>query len=484
MRRTASRLAASITVAAIAVALPLPAAAQPSSQPSSPAPAKPDSMAKPPPLPADFPLPGGTDPDTKYNLANECIGSLNQGTDLKNKPWGQLQLRFDELHHFATGKGQVVAVIDTGVKQHAYFGGRVLPGGDFVIPDKRGLEDCDGHGTEVAGIIAANPPAGSDIGFKGIAPDAQILSIRQSSANYKGNRPTAAKPEGEDLPAGTLETLAKAVVSAANQGASVINMSVDNCRPVASGPITEAEKQLQAALRYAFEQKNVVLVASAGNTGEHGCPDQRNGIDPNRPTHIVTPPWFSDYVISVAAMNRNGDPAEFSVQGPWVTVAAPGTDIISLDPATDGLANMQVLPGNKQVSIQGTSFAAPYVAGLAALIRERYPELTAKQVMERVKLSSSHPAAPGGRDNLVGYGMINPIGALTTLIPSEQGVAADPALDVRAVMPAPEQKDWTPMRVALVGAGGGVLLLLLTLFVVHTVRRNRPGARKEVRGSA
>ncbi|WP_018682796.1 type VII secretion-associated serine protease mycosin [Actinokineospora enzanensis] len=482
MTRTATRVAAALAVATFAIALPLPASAQ--KQPVTTTTAQaPDSMATPPPLAPDFPVPSGTDPDTAYALSTNCIGSLNQGVDLKNKPWGQLQLRFDELHHFATGKGQLVAVIDTGVKDHPYFGGRVTPGGDFVVPDKRGLEDCDGHGTEVAGIIAANPPAGSDIGFKGIAPDAKILSIRQSSANYKGKRPTAAKPEGEDVTAGTLETLAKAVVSAANQGARVINMSVDNCRPVSAGPITPAEQQLQAALRYAFEQKNVVLVASAGNTGEHGCPDQRNGSDPNRPTYIVTPPWFSEYVISVAAMSRNGDPADFSVQGPWVTVAAPGTDIISLDPATNGLANLQVLPDGKQVPIQGTSFAAPYVSGLAALIRERFPSLTARQVTERIKLSASHPAAPGGRDNSVGFGMVNPIGALTTLIPSEQGVEPDQPLELRAVLPATEVRDWTPMRVALIGTGGAVLLLLLTLFIVHTVRRNRGGSR-ESRGSA
>ncbi len=437
-------------------------------------------MAKPPPLPATVAVPTGNDPDTTYTLVNNCIGSLNQGVDLKNKPWGQLQLRFDDLHQFATGKGVTVGVIDTGVKQHPYLGGRVQPGGDFVIKDKQGLEDCDGHGTEVAGIIAANPPAGGDIGFRGIAPDATILSIRQSSGNYKGKR----GQDGKEDTAGTLETLAKAVVLAANEGARVINMSVDNCRPVSQGSITPAEQQLQAALRYAFEQKDVVLVASAGNTGEHGCPDQRNGVDPNKPTYIVTPPWFSDYVISVAAMSRTGDPADFSVQGPWVTVAAPGTDIISLDPATNGLANMQVLQDGKQVSIQGTSFAAPYVSGLAALIRERFPNLTAKQVMDRIKLSASHPAAPGGRDNAVGFGMINPIGALTTLIPSEQGVQPDTALDVKATLPAPEAKNWVPMQVALIGAGGGVLLLLITLFVMHTIRRNRPGAKTDIRGMA
>ncbi|SDD47695.1 type VII secretion-associated serine protease mycosin [Actinokineospora iranica] len=472
MRRITTRVAALVGAATLAMASPVPAVAQQAQQP--------DSMAKPPPLPPNFPVPSDMAPDAAYTQTKNCIGSLGQGVDLKNMPWGQIQLRFTDLHRFATGKGQKVAVIDTGVAPHPHFGGRVIAGGDLVDPKDQGLKDCDGHGTEVAGIIAANPPADSAISFRGIAPDAEIVSIRQSSANYEGER----GPEGRKQTAGTLETLAKAVVSAARQGVGVINMSVDNCRPVSQGPITNAEQQLQAALRYAYEQEDVVLVASAGNTGEHGCPDQRNGTDPNRPTHIVTPPWFSDYVISVAAMQRNGDPAQFSVQGPWVTVAAPGTEIISLDPATGGLANLQVQENGQQNPIQGTSFAAPYVAGLAALIRERFPHLNAKQVTERIKLTASHPAAPGGRDNLVGHGMINPIGALTTLIPSEQGVAPDATLDIKANLPAAEVKNWAPMQVALIGSGGGVVLLLLTLFVVHTVRRVRGEGKDDARGMA
>ncbi|CRK59981.1 Phage tail length tape-measure protein [Alloactinosynnema sp. L-07] len=442
---------------------------------------EPPSMAFPPPLEPGFPIPQGSSPDTTYNRATDCISSLNQGVDLKNKPWGQMHLRFDELHRFATGKDILVGVIDTGVKAHPYFQDRLQGGGDFVAPNN-GLEDCDGHGTEVAGIIAAKPPA--DIGFKGIAPDSRILSIRQSSTNYKGKRPNSANPNQETT-AGTIDTLAQAIVHAANQGVKVLNMSIDSCRPAAAHGISASEKGLQAALRYAFEVKDVVLVASAGNSGENGCPDATNGSDPNRPISIVTPPWFSEYVISVAAMTRTGDPAEFSVQGPWVTVAAPGTEIISLDPAinSSGLANMQVLANGNRTAIQGTSFAAPYVAGLAALIREKFPTLSAKQVTERIKITSSHPAAPGGRDNLVGHGMINPIGALTAMIPSEQGIAADGALDLKIDLPPPAVKDWTPMRVAVIGSGAGLLALLVTLLIVHTVRRNRRGGL-EPRGSA
>jgi membrane-anchored mycosin MYCP len=251
----------------------------------------------------------------------------------------------------------------------------------------------------------------------------------------------------------------------------VINMSVDSCRP--AGPITQPEVAVQAALRYALEDKNVVVVASAGNLNENGC-TQQNGPDSNRPTTIVTPPWFADYVISVAAMDRNGESAGFSVQGPWVSVAAPGTEIISLDPGNPrGLANLLLTKDGKPTTIQGTSFSAPYVAGLAALIRERYPNLTAKQVMNRIMVTASHPAATGGRDNLVGHGMINPVGALTAMIPSEQGIPADKPTNITFETSAPAVRNWTPVRVALLGSAGGVALLLLTLFVVHTVRTSR-----------
>ncbi|MCG8916651.1 type VII secretion-associated serine protease mycosin [Actinokineospora sp. PR83] len=477
----ARRIGAVLGAAAIALALPaVPASAQQQPPPAG-KPSPVDTKAVPPPLEPNWPVPKVGGPDTTYTPKTACIAPASgQRFDLKHKPWGQLEMQFDDLHQFSRGEGVTVAVIDTGVRKHDYL--TVRGGGDFVIAAHNGLEDCDGHGTEVAGIIAAHPPADGQIGFVGIAPGAEILSIRQSSANYEGKRPTAANPDPPAEPAGTLETLAQAVVSAANQGARVINMSVDSCRP-ADRPIQPSEKNLQAALRYAYETMDVVLVASAGNYGQD-CESGVNAGDPTRPDHLVLPPWFSEYVISVAAIQANGDPADFSVPGPWVTVAAPGTNIISLDPTTnDGLVNLQIVQGKSQ-EIQGTSFAAPYVAGLAALIRSHRKELSAKQVSDRIKLTAIHPAAPGGRDNRIGYGMINPLAALTAAIPAEKGIQPDQPLNMKAELPGPIVKNWAPMQVALIGSAGGLLLLLLTLFVVHTVRRNRGGGKDELRGMA
>lgn len=429
-----------------------------------------EGLAVPPPLPDGFGVPRDDgQPDVDYVRENDCIGSLPSTKPIEYKPWGQDRLRFGELATFATGRDQKVAVIDTGVSDHIHFGGRLEGGGDYVERGGTGLEDCDGHGTAVAGIIAADP-ADEAIGFQGIAPAARIVSIRQTSTNYKHTDPET----NESRPAGSLTTLTKAVIRAADtEGVTVINMSVNNCRSASLGPIREEERQLQAALRYAVEDRDIVVVASAGNVGEGSCSAQ-NGPDPRNPTQIVLPPWFADHVLSVAAMTEAGEAAEFSIQGPWVSVAAPGTDIVSLDPADpDQLVNRTYDKDRKEAPIQGTSFAAPYVAGLAALVRDRFEDLDAHQVMRRIKTTAAHPAATGGRDNLVGYGMIDPIAALTAFIPAEENIPRDEAVAVPFEMPPPYERDWGPARVAIIGTVGGVGLLLLTLFVTHTVRRNR-----------
>ncbi len=465
-----ARVLSVLAATSLAFASAAPAAV---AQPASPPPSSSDpgqGLATPPPLEPGYPVPADDGkPDRAYVLKTQCVSSRGSTVSLEHKPWGQDLLQFQEISRFATGKGQKVAVIDTGVSPHDYLGDRLEGGGDYVDEKDRGLKDCDGHGTEVAGIIAANPknPA---IGFRGIAPDARILSIRQSSANYEFTDPAT----NRGVAAGNLGTLAKAIVRAANTpGVTVINMSVDSCRPASAGGIVKPEKDVQSALRYAVEERNVVVVASAGNLPEGDCKEQ-NSPDPKNPTWLVIPPWFSEYVLSVAAMTETGDVAEFSMTGPWVSVAAPGTDIISLDPANrGGLANQTVDEKGNVQAIQGTSFAAPYVAGLAALVRERFKDLDARQVMHRIKATASHPAADGGHDNLVGFGMINPVAALTAFIPEEKDIPADKPLAVPFEMPPPYERDWTPMRVAMIGSGGGVGLLLLTLFVVHTVKRNR-----------
>ncbi|HEV8561248.1 MAG TPA: type VII secretion-associated serine protease mycosin, partial [Actinophytocola sp.] len=366
-----------------------------------------ETLVKPSPLPADFSLPRDRgEPDAKYEQKITCVTSLT-GPIPVQEPWGQARLDLRKAHGYATGAGQQVAVIDTGVNRHNFLGTRVTGGGDYVKPNSDGLEDCDGHGTEVAGIIAASPPYGSTE-FIGVAPQAKILSIRQSTAAY------TTKVDGAERAAGTLDTLAQAVINAANKNATVINITVNNCRTAGLGPINDAEQGLQAALRYAVEVKKAVVVVPAGD-----CQPQ-NGSDINHPNVISIPAWFSDYVISVASVKQDGRPTDSSLHGPWVSVAAPGTDIISLDPGNPTrLTERFISTEGKESRITGTAFASAYVAGLAALVREYRPQLTPKQVMNRIKYTANHPSAVDGWNDEVGFGLINPVAALTAQVPGE-----------------------------------------------------------------
>ncbi|WP_410621528.1 S8 family serine peptidase [Amycolatopsis sp. cmx-8-4] len=528
-RTTTALLAGTIGVLApLGVALPVWAQTAPAD----------GYYATPPPVDDSKLIPDERKPDKAYKQSKGCVqrAVLGQTVEIKNRPWGQEYLQIakaQDIVKAATGSaggGIKVAVVDTGVTPHPWLKDRLVSGGEYVSTPKSaapGLEDCDGHGTEVAGIIAGKPD-NPEVGFVGVAPDATIVSYRQLSENYEpdttppSSTPPASSsgtpssstnpPSGSEssLPpsgngggsgggdgtspgqtnsgrqlekagtAGTLKTLAEIIHGIAQRGeASVINMSVDNCR-AATGSITEGEQQVQAAVHYAASQ-NIVVIAAAGNATDT-CP-QNDQADARKPKTIVTPPWFADDVLSVGAIDSTGGVAPFSVHGPWVGVAAPGTQIISLDPAvgSPGLANLTFESGDKASEIQGTSFAAPYVAGLAALVRAKYPDLDAKKVINRIKETAQHPAAPGGRDNFVGYGVIDPVAALTQSLPSEVGVvASDPGPQMAQLPPANDHSS-TPMIVALAGTGGGLVALLITLFVMRTIRRNRPEPTGPVR---
>ncbi len=272
------------------------------------------------------------------------------------------------------GAGQRVAVIDTGVSRHPQLHD-VVPGGDYVSTGD-GTQDCDAHGTLVAGIIAAT------------ASEATLISIRQSSAKFA---PAMNRSRGG---VGDVDTMAQAVRTAADLGASVINISSVACVPVASALDDHA---LGAAVAYAVDVKNAVVVAAAGNTGGAAqCPPQRSDATWETVTVAVSPAWYDDYVLTVGSVNAEGTPSAFTLAGPWVDVAAPGEAVTSL--------------GTEPVS--GTSYAAPVVSGLAALIRARFPALTARQVMQRIESTARHP--PAGRDPLVGNGTVDVLAAVST----------------------------------------------------------------------
>ncbi len=347
------------------------------------------------------------------------------------------------LWQLTRGTGQRVAVIDTGVARHRRLPD-VVPGGDYVSTGD-GTQDCDAHGTLVAGIVAASADPHRQ-GYGGVAPEATVISIRQSSAKF------APAGDRSHTGVGDVDTMAKAVRTAADLGASVINISSVACVPVAS---VLDDRALGAALAYAVDIKNAVVVAPAGNTGGPAqCPPQRPDATWDTATVAVSPAWYDDYVLTVGSVNADGTPSPFTLAGPWVDVAAPGEGVTSLGPRP----------------VSGTSYAAPVVSGLVALVRARFPALTARQVMQRIESTAHHP--PAGRDPLVGNGTVDALAAVSTDW-SPPARAAGPAptpvtAPVPARSPAPHARN-----AALRGAAGCLLALVVALTIGAAARRSR-----------
>jgi membrane-anchored mycosin MYCP len=379
------------------------------------------------------------------------------GTDPGVVTPSQAMLNLPEAWQFSRGEGQLVAVIDTGVRPGPRLP-NVEPGGDFVETTD-GLTDCDGHGTLVAGIIAGQPgPVGED-GFSGVAPAARVLSIRLTSAKFSP-RTTGGDPQ---LARAALDvaTLSRAVVHAADLGARVINISAITCLPADR---TVDQAALGAALRYAAVDKDVVIVAAAGNTGPTGSVGDGTSCESNpltdlgRPddqrnwagvTSVSIPSWWQPYVLSAASLSPNGQPSKFTMAGPWVGIAAPGEGIVSVSNRDGGgLANG--LPDDHQqlISLSGTSYAAGYVSGVAALVRSKYPGLSATQVIHRITATAHNGAREPS--NVVGTGSVDPVAALTWELPAATQPAPAPAKPV-AVPPAPAPRDNTPRTVAFAG---------------------------------
>lgn len=374
-----------------------------------------------PPVIAPGPPPTGpvapTDPTEQKTVCAQA--ATLPGTQFQRRSVGDMMLDYSAAWRFSRGAGQKVAVIDTGVSPNPRLR-NLQPGGDYVSSSD-GLADCDAHGTLVAGIIAAAPSP--DDGFSGVAPEAAILSIRQNSGVYsvKGTGPAQDDPNATSAGYGNTQTLAYAIVRAVDLGATVINLSEAACAPVETNIDDTAVGQ---AVRYAFE-RNVVVVAAAGNLASQGkCSVQNRMDDPNLPVAdawasvrtVASPAWFSDYVLTVGAVTPAGRPAEFSLHGPWVDVAALGEQITSLSPTGPGLTNAWLNPTAGPVPVNGTSFAAPYVSGVVALVRSRFPEMSAGEVMERIKRTAR--TAASGADAAIGYGVVDPVAALTFEVPA------------------------------------------------------------------
>lgn len=408
------------------------------------------------------------------------FGGIMPASDLSKPPPAYTALQLDQAHKFSTGAGVIVAVIDSGVRPQMRLPG-MIPGGDYIASTD-GFVDLDGHGTIVAGIIGA-APSPTD-GLVGVAPNAQILAIRQWSGAYTPQGVGNPDDPNESRTAGDIRGTARAIVHAVNLGAKVINISSVNCVKV-SDPIDQS--MLGGALAYAVDVKDVVVVAAAGNVKNVDGGNNRTtcasnpDIDPAKPDDprnwgavsvVSSPSWFDDHVLSVGYVSPEGIRAEATMLGPWVDVAAPGSGVVSLTNGEgDGVINGVPTKEHGMVAIAGTSYSAAYVSGVAALLRARFPDWSARQIAARIMTTAHHP--PRGVDNAVGAGMIDPVAALT----SDSSIVGQPDMTPKAAalsIPAPPPgKDPLPNRFAVIVTAAIVGILVITMLVVIALGASR-----------
>ncbi len=317
---------------------------------------------------------------------------------------------------------------------------------------------------------AAPASAQSADAYSGIAPGVDIISIRQSSQAF-GLKDAYTGDEDPQTRAkiDSVETMARAIVHAADMGAQVINISDVTCM---SARNVVDQRSLGAAVRYAAVDKNAVIVSAAGDSSKKDCKQNPlfDPLQPNDPrdwnavTTVVTPSWYSDYVLTVGAVDLDGRPltkggqgqGRTSIAGPWVGIAAPGTDVVGLSPRDDGLINAIDGPDNTLLIPTGTSFSTAIVSGVAALVRAKYPELSSHQVINRLIRTARAPAR--GVDNQVGYGVVDPVAALTWDVP-EGPVKPPQQLSAPLNLPKPAPpRDEVPVWVAAGGLTGALLI--------------------------
>jgi type VII secretion-associated serine protease mycosin len=333
--------------------------------------------------------------------------------DLRDDQWHLEYLKVAEAHRISTGKGVTVAVIDSGVARHPDLTG-VVKGTDMLKPGGDGRTDVTGHGTSMAGLIAANGSGRQQA--LGIAPDAKILPIRVLG---KGK---------------TINSLGPAIRYAISHGAKVINLSLGG--GLDPGDLAGVKEAAEA---------DVVVIASAGNK-----PDDVN----------VTAPAFLESVVAVSAVDSEGRHAKISVSGDAVDIAAPGEDITSTN-----------REGGYSGGKRGTSDAAAIVSGAAALLRSKYPNMSAAEVVERLESTAVDKGAPGV-DPDYGHGIIDIVAALKEDTPAAPAPATTTAAASAPVPEAKPEAEPAGNNTPLV-AGGVVVFVLVGGLVAFLLTRRR-----------
>jgi subtilisin family serine protease len=295
----------------------------------------------------------------------------------------------------------MVAVVDTGVDpSHPDLGDAIISGSEVNGPGD-GRSDSNGHGTSMAGIVAARGRDAST-GALGIAPSSVVLPIKI--------------PDEDSL------SVSAGIDRARAMGARVLCVALT----------TSDSRELEAAVRRA-QVADIVVVAGAGN----------------RPNVGVQVPANYPGVVAAVGVDRNGNHANVSVAGPQAVLAAPAEDIVSVELA------------GKYAKGTGTSASTAIITGVAALVRSKFPELSAAEVIHRMTATAVDKGTPG-RDKEYGFGIVNPVGALTADVPPVEASAGP------SPMPTATLSESSPDRRSS-GKVIGFVALLLGLAVVIVV---------------
>ncbi len=370
-------------------------------------------------------------PDLGLNSTTECKFG---GDNIKSTPWSLQRVLLDELWSEAKGKDVEVAVIDTGVDEdNPQIRPALMGGGKDFVGKTDGTEDTVGHGTRVAGIIAAREVPGT--GFSGLAPQAKILPLRYTGGDDPDQK-------------GNSETMSDAIRYAVSKGVDIINISSDTVDK-------KPNADLQAAIATAVNS-DVLVVAAAGNDGTKGKLQK-------------TYPAAYEGVLAVGASDRNNERAAFSQSGHFVDIAAPGVGMVS------------TVPDGGQCSADGTSFSAPYVAGVAALMVQKYPDWTSQEIIARLKQTADRPGA--GPDPYIGWGVVDPVAALSGSDTPQQEAVPDKPDEGGHVTPMTltvgETAEERTERLSVYAVGTAVVLTLLisgTGIAARDHRRKRTAA--------
>lgn len=347
--------------------------------------------------------------DVEYAEPNYIIEAEDVPDDWPySGQWGQLGLEdaWDFIALGEPGPEVIIAVVDSGADlSHPELSGILIDGYDFVSNDGR-PEDNSGHGTKVCGVLGAAGNNGS--GIAGVAWDVDIAIM-----------PVKFMDKGADgKTTGSLSDAIESIYFAVDQGARIIN---------ASWGFYDYSKALQDAFAYA-RSKGVLIVASAGNKG------QNNDISDHYPSN-----YPFDNIIAVAAMDTDGTLASFSNYGTKnVDITAPGVGITTT-----------TINGGLVAWASGTSFATPFVTGVAALVLSQAPTIDYATLREVILLSANH-APSAGSSAVASGGCVN---AYQALLIQEDYVSG--TRDTQSTNDATHAVDGTATVVSGSGGDGG-----------------------------